>query len=145
MELSDRVRLGHVSLEVTSVARARRFYDRFLPVLGFRRLPILDAAWLGYRKGRVTLWMTPSRPTRTTRRTPRLPSDGRNDPISDHLGFHVPSVRQVREIERELRRQGLEPVYAFDKQATRGPSWYVSSAWADPDNNVLEIYAVSHR
>lgn len=145
MGLASGIRLGHVNLEVTRLATARRFYDRFLPVLGFRRVPRTGPVWLGYRKGSVTLWITVSRPRRTVRRPPRVPTDGATDPISDHLGFWVPSTHRLEEIERRLRGKGLRPVYPLDRVATRGSTWYISSAWRDPDENVLELYTVARR
>ena len=145
MSPTDGVYLAHVNLEVTNLARARTFYDRVLPLLGFRRLPLSDAAWLGYRKRRMTLWITVSRPARTSRHAPHAPTNGATDPISDHLGFRVPSSKRVKEIEATLRGRGLTPVYGLDKVATTGKSWYVSCAFRDPDNNVVEIYTVASR
>jgi catechol 2,3-dioxygenase-like lactoylglutathione lyase family enzyme len=139
------LRLGHVNLEVSDLERARRFYDRFLPVLGFRRLPMTDAAWLGYRKGRMTLWFTVSRPRRTRLGRPHVPTTGATDPISNHLGFRVPHESQVLQIERALRRQDITPIYGFSKVPTAGSTWYVSAAWRDNDNNVFEVYAVTRR
>lgn len=136
--------LAHVNLEVADLARARRFYDRAVVPVGFRRLPDTGPAWLGYRAGRTTLWITVSRPARAVRGPPRIPTDGSVDPISDHLGFRVPSARSVRAVEARLRRHGLRPVYGFDRVPTRG-TWYVSCAFADPDGNVLEFYAVTPR
>jgi catechol 2,3-dioxygenase-like lactoylglutathione lyase family enzyme len=137
------VRLGHINLEVTNLGRARGFYDRFLPSLGFRRLPILDRAWLGYRKGRMTIWITVSRPRRTVRRAANVPTTGTNDPISDHLGFWVPTKELLRSLEKQLRSVPLTPVYATCRVPTRGNTWYVSNAWQDPDGNVLELYTVT--
>jgi catechol 2,3-dioxygenase-like lactoylglutathione lyase family enzyme len=136
--------LDHVGVEVSDVRRARRFYDRILPRLGFRRLPGTGDAWVGYRKGRTTVWLTRSRPSRTVRGTPHVPSNGARDPISDHLGFRVRGERQVRDLEETLRRGGLAPVYAADRVAA-GASWYVSCAFQDPDHNVLEVFAVRRR
>lgn len=145
MRLSDGVRLDHVNLEVTNLDRARRFYDRFLPVLGFPRIPSDDPYWLGYRKGRMALWITVSHPARVIRREPHVPTDGVKDPISDHIAFRAPSPERVAAIEKALRRRGFVPVYSTDKLAAFGPSWYTSNAWKDPDNNVLEIYSVTKR
>jgi catechol 2,3-dioxygenase-like lactoylglutathione lyase family enzyme len=145
MVLSDGIRLGHVNIEVTSLARARRFYDRFLPVLGFTSVRPSDPAWLGYRKGRVAVWITVSHPKRVTRQSPHVPTDGVEDPISDHIGFRAPSAKRVADVEAALLRRGFQPVYLTDKQPTHGPAWYTSNAWKDPDNNVLEIYAVTKR
>jgi catechol 2,3-dioxygenase-like lactoylglutathione lyase family enzyme len=145
MALSDGVRLGHVNIEVTDLPAARRFYDGFLPVLGFTRMQPVDPLWLGYRKGRMALWITASRPTRVRRGTPHVPKDGIEDPISDHLGFRSPSSKRVFELERALRRRGFKPVYSTAKQIAHGPTWYTSNAWRDHDNNVLEIYALTKR
>ncbi len=144
LDLTAPARLEHVNLEVRDLVRARRFYDRFLPVIGYRRLPITDGAWLGYRGGRTTLWITVSRPARVRRQLPHVPSTGQTDPISDHLGFRVPTGREVRRIEAALGRRGVKPVYATDAVATHR-SWYISCAFADPDRNVLEVYAVAPR
>jgi catechol 2,3-dioxygenase-like lactoylglutathione lyase family enzyme len=145
MGLSDRVSLGHVSIEVSSLARARRFYDRFLPILGFRRLPGAASNWLGYRKAGTSLWLTVSRPPRIRRKAPRVPTTGVNEPISEGIGFRAPSPKRVAELEVALRRVGLRPVYATSQQAAHGPAWYTSNAWKDSDHNVLEIYSLSAR
>lgn len=145
MRLSDGVRLGHLNIETTSLAAARRFYDKFLPVLGFSRIKPEDPFWLGYRKGRLAIWVTVSRPRRVTRRLPQVPTDGIEDPISDHIGFQAPSSSRVFELEEALRKLGFKPVYATAKQTAHGPAWYTSNAWRDRDNNVLEIYALTRR
>jgi catechol 2,3-dioxygenase-like lactoylglutathione lyase family enzyme len=145
MAIAEGVVLGHVNIEVTNLRRARHFYDRFLSTIGFSRVPPADPVWLGYRKGRVTLWVTVSHPRRVSRATPHVPKDGIEDPISDHLGFRAPSAKRVGAIERALRHKGFKPVYATAKQRAHGPSWYTSNAWRDPDNNVLEVYAVTQR
>ena len=137
--------LAHVNLEVGNLELARRFHDRFLPALGFRALPVTDAAWLGYRKGPMTLWFTVSRPRRTRLGRPHVPTTGAADPISNHLGFRVPRAAQIRQVERALRTKGITPVYRFSKVPTAGSTWYVSAAWRDPDSNVFEVYAVTRR
>ena len=142
---SQGLRLAHINLEVRDLERARRFHDRFLPILGFHRLPITDATWLGYRKGRMTLWFTVSRQRRTQLGRPHVPTTGAGDPISNHLGFRIPRAAQVHLIERALRRKGVAPVYGFSKVPTAGSTSYVSAAWRDPDNNVFEVYAVTRR
>lgn len=139
------VRLGHVNLEVTELARAQRFYDTILPVLGFRKLLDTGSHWVGYRKAQLTLWLTVSRPRQTSRRRPRVPTTGATDPISDHLGFVVSSSAEMARIERRLLRLGLKPLYRVDRVATAENTWYVSDAWCDFDNNVLELYTVESR
>jgi catechol 2,3-dioxygenase-like lactoylglutathione lyase family enzyme len=134
-----------VNIEVSNLAKARRFYDGFLPVLGFKRVAPEDLFWLGYRKGRTTVWITASHPKRVARTTPHVPTDGLEDPISDHLGFRASSSKRVSDLETALRRRGFKPVYSAAKQRAHGPTWYTSNAWCDPDDNVFEIYAVTER
>jgi catechol 2,3-dioxygenase-like lactoylglutathione lyase family enzyme len=150
MPRSKEVRLGHVSLEVSDLAAARRFYDGFLPLLGFTRVPLRGRFWIGYRKAQMAIWVTSSRPRRAVRRRPHVPTDGARDPISDHLGFWVPSLKLLQGLEKELTAKGYRAVYPLDKVPTgppfsREPSWYVSCAYSDPDNNVLELYTMIER
>jgi len=145
MRLSSGIRLGHVNLEVSDLARSREFYDVLLPVLGFRRRPKTGRYWLGYRRGLMSIWLTVSRPRVSSKKRPRVPTDGGKDPISDHLGFWVPSTVQIRRIEKALKAKGLVPVYELDRVKVWGGLWYVSDAWADPDHNVLELYTLTRR
>ena len=138
-------RLGHVGIEVADLARARRFYDAFLPTIGFLRYPTGSPRWLRYRRGSTTFWLTESRPRRVRRRPARVPRTDQDDPISDHLAFVVRSGRAVADIARTLERRGLCPVYPVEWQPTGAASWYVSAAWADPDGTVLEVYATPPR
>ena len=94
--MSAGIHRGHVNIEVTNLVKARRFYDGFLPVLGFKRVAPEDLFWLGYRKGRTTVWITASHPKRVARTTPHVPTDGLEDPISDHWGSVPPRQRGFR-------------------------------------------------
>jgi catechol 2,3-dioxygenase-like lactoylglutathione lyase family enzyme len=145
MRVSTGVRLGHVNLEVSDLRRAGKFYDTILPVLGFHRRPETGRYWLGYHRGPMDIWVTVSRPRVASRMSPRIPTNGAKDPISDHLGFWVPSVSQIRRIERRLISRGLVPVYELDRVKVWGGQWYVSDAWMDPDHNVLELYTLTRR
>jgi catechol 2,3-dioxygenase-like lactoylglutathione lyase family enzyme len=142
MRFSRGIRLGHVNLEVSNLRRARKFYDLFLRELGFRRVAATGRYWVGYRRGPMQLWLTVSRPRVAQRRPPRIPTNGAKDPISDHLGFWVPSESQISAIEKRLIKKGYAPVYNLDRVKVWGGRWYVSDAWKDPDNNVLELYTL---
>src|SRR5271169_66883 len=143
--LSKGLGIGHVSIEVLDLDKARDFYDRFLPVLGFRKIQPVTSAWLGYRKEKTTLWFTVSKRQRVKRDLPHVPADGADDPISDHIGFCADSSEQVEALETILRRNGLVPIYSTGKEKLSSRSFYTSNAWNDPDNNVLEIYALTSR
>jgi catechol 2,3-dioxygenase-like lactoylglutathione lyase family enzyme len=145
MRVSSGVRLGHVNIEVSNLTRSRQFYDVIFPVLGFRRRPGTGRYWLGYRRGPMQVWLTVSRPSVSSKRRPRVPTNGAKDPISDHLGFWVPSVSQLGSIEKRLVARGLVPLYELDRVRVWGGQWYVSDAWIDPDNNVLELYTLTRK
>jgi catechol 2,3-dioxygenase-like lactoylglutathione lyase family enzyme len=144
MALVPKARLGHVGIEVSDLAAALKFYDAFLPTIGFRRYPTGSARWRRYRRGSVTFWLTESHPRRVQRRPARVPRTDQDDPVSDHLAFVVRSGRQVAEVQQALARKGLRPLYPVEWQPT-GRWWYVSAAWSDPDGTVLEVYATPRR
>jgi len=117
---------------VSNLVKAATFYDSFLPVLGFSRITPISQAWLGYRKSKTTFWFTVSRRRRVTRKTPHIPADGADHPISDHIGFLVPSSKQVEDLEAALRVRGFVPLYSTGRERIGNRSWYTSNAWKDP-------------
>jgi catechol 2,3-dioxygenase-like lactoylglutathione lyase family enzyme len=140
-----KLRFGHVGIEVSNLSKAKRFYDRFLLTIGFRRVRTSSPRWLAYRGGGVTLWLTESRPARVVRQPPRAPRTDEEDPISDHLAFQVRSGKQVVDLCRALERKGFRPIYPVEWQACQGGWWYVSTAWSDDDGIVIELYATPRR
>ncbi len=141
-------KLGHVSLGVSNVARAEKFYDEFFGLLGFRKVPIRNRHMIGYRKAHVAFWVNAFHPKRDGPLRPHIATT--NGWVSDHLGFWIPSVEQLKKLEQELIDRGFKPLYRLDREATgfpfsQEPSWYFSNAWSDPDNNVLELYTLTKR
>ncbi|MCI4334719.1 MAG: VOC family protein [Thermoplasmata archaeon] len=145
MTRSIPARLGHVGIEVSDLAKARRFFGLILSRLGFRSVRTTSPRWIGFRRGGTTLWLTQSWPPRVHRRAARVPKTDEEDPISDHLAFQVRSAREVVALQRMLERQGLHPIYPVEWQASQGGLWYVSTAWTDADGVVLEVYATPRR
>ena len=138
---SPTVRLGHVSLEVASIDSARRFHDRFLGTLGFRRFQ--EGDWyLGYRRGGLAIWFfREGRNVQVRRDRPRLPGS-ESEVIPEHIGLAVPSWAAIAGWEDRLRSLGLEPFYPVDRGPPRSPKErYRSAAWVDADRIVWEIYA----
>jgi len=131
--------LKHVSLEVTDVARSEWFYDRFLGRLGFRRF-VRDAGYLGYTDGTVTVWFVAAR----TPRVHRKPPTGDEEVVADHLAFEVGSADAVRAFEQELAKSDLVPYFRGEERPEFRPG-YFSAIWTDPDQVVLEVYAVGPR
>ena len=129
--------LHHVSLEITDVARAQFFYDRFLVPMGFRRF-VSEDAYLGYTDGTMTLWLLKSARPRIHRHPPSV----EEEVIAEHLAFRLPSSNDVRAREEALSREELYPFFRAEEhpEFRRG---YFSASWVDPDGIVLELYAFS--
>ena len=141
----EAVRLGHVSLEVASIASARRYHDRFLGTLGFRVFQ--EGTWyLGYRRPGITIWFfRRGRSAQVRREWPRLPRAD-EEVIPEHVGFAVPSWKAVARWEDRLRAQGLVPFYPVDRGPPRAaPERYRSAACVDVDRIVWEVYALRPR
>jgi catechol 2,3-dioxygenase-like lactoylglutathione lyase family enzyme len=129
--------LKHVSLEVSDVARTEWFHDRFLGRLGFRRF-VRDASYLGYTNGDLTIWFLRSR----TPRVRRAPPTGDEEVVADHLAFEVGSPDEVRAFEAALDKEELYPYFRGEEHPEFRPG-YFSAIWTDPDQVVLEIYAIA--
>jgi catechol 2,3-dioxygenase-like lactoylglutathione lyase family enzyme len=128
--------LRHVSLEVADIARAEWFYDRFLGRLGHKRF-VRDAGYLGYTDGTLTLWLIHTRAPRVRRRPPT----GDEEVIADHLAFEVGSAGAVQALEVALEREEIYPTFRGAERPEFRPGYY-SAVWADPDQTVLEVYAI---
>jgi catechol 2,3-dioxygenase-like lactoylglutathione lyase family enzyme len=141
----EAVHLGHVSLEVASIASTRRYHDRFLGTLGFRVFQ--EGVWyLGYRRPGIVIWFfRRGRRAQVRREWPRLPSSD-EEVIPEHVGFAVRSWKAVARWEDRLRAQDLVPLYPVDRGPPHAPSErYRSAAWVDVDRIVWEIYALRPR
>jgi lactoylglutathione lyase len=124
---------GHIGLNVTDLARSRRFYQQ---VFGFDVM--LESEEQGKRfvflvqGGRLvlTLWQQ---------------SDGAfagDRPGLHHLSFQVDSVEQVHEVEHRLRDAGAR-IY-HDGVVPHAEGWPSGGIYfEDPDGIRLEVYAPS--
>ncbi|MCI4334005.1 MAG: VOC family protein [Thermoplasmata archaeon] len=136
---SVRAELRHVVLEVSDPARSKRFHDRVLGRLGFRRF-VEDPGYLGYTNGTTTLWLI--RPT--SARIHRKPPTGEEEVIGDHLAFEVPSAEEVGRVQEDLARQEIYPIFRMAEHP-EFRAGYVSATWVDPDQIVVEVYSVPAR
>ena len=128
--------LHHVSLEVSDIARARFFYDRFLLPMGYRRFVASDD-YLGFTDGGMTIWLLKSpRP-----RIRRHPHSGDEEVIAEHLAFRLPSAGAVRAHESDLSKSELYPIFPSEEHP-EFRAGYFSATWVDPDGIVLELYSV---
>jgi len=121
--------LHHIDITVSDLARSTGFYDRVLPLMGFRRAPDCEdgPVWAGER-GEVGL--QPARPESQR-------AHDRYSPGLHHLAFSAPdraAVDRVHDALRELGVRTLDPPAQYDRYA---PGYY-AVFFADPDGIKLE-------
>ena len=117
--------IHHVSICVTDLARARRFYG---DVLGLREVPRPDLGFPGawYAVGEnQELHLIVHPPSKTMRGTPEI--DGRDG----HFAFRVSSYEETL---ARLRQQNV-PLIESPRNKTPWAQIYVT----DPDGNVIEF------
>lgn len=102
-------RLHHIDLTVADLARSADFYDRVLPLLGFRRVPDCEGnpVWAG---AYAEVGLQPGRGTGDR-------SHDRYSPGLHHLAFAAPDRAAVDRLYRELQAldvQILDPPAQYD-------------------------------
>ena len=129
--------LGHLNIEIRDTKRSEWYYDRFLGRLGFRRF-VRDPSYVAYTNDSLSIWLIRNSSGRISRR----PLTGDEEVVAEHLAFRVASAAELASIEADLQRQELYPTFRMEEHPEFRPG-YVSATWVDPDNVVLEIYAIS--
>jgi catechol 2,3-dioxygenase-like lactoylglutathione lyase family enzyme len=119
--------IDHVSIGVSDVARARRFYDAAMAPLGFKRLHESDAA-LGYGDEAPKLWILGvERP---------VPAD---DASGLHVCFEAPSRAGVDGFHAAAVRAGGRDNGKPGVRRDYGENYYAAFI-VDPDGYRLEAY-----
>jgi catechol 2,3-dioxygenase-like lactoylglutathione lyase family enzyme len=117
--------IHHVSVGVSDVARARRFYDAALLPLGFKCLSE-DASALGYGADGPRLWLLAAASVSRDIPGPHICLEaGRRAEVD---AFHAAAVRAGG---RDNGKPGLRADY--------GENYYAAFV-ADPDGNRIEAY-----
>ena len=122
-------RIHHIDITVTDLSRSTDFYDRVLPLLGFRRVPDCEGnpVWAG---AYAEVGLQPGRAASGR-------SHDRFSPGLHHIAFGAPDRAAVDQLYRDLHRLGVEildPPAQYD-QYTPG---YYAVFFADPDGMKLE-------
>jgi glyoxylase I family protein len=125
--------IHHVDLTVSDLARSTGFYDRVLPLLGFRRSPNVPEGpiWAG---AGVEIGLVAARIAR--------PHD-RFTPGLHHLAFAAPTRAAVDDVHRVLVELGVPVLDAPADYPHYAPGYY-AVFFADPDGVKLE-YAYTPR
>jgi catechol 2,3-dioxygenase-like lactoylglutathione lyase family enzyme len=119
--------LNHVSIGVSDVAKAKRFYDAALAPLGYRCLSPGEGS-LGYGKDQVALWIGKSeRP---------VPADERS---GLHFCFDAPSRASVEAFHAAALEAGGRDNGKPGLRADYGPDYYAAFI-VDPDGYRIEAY-----
>ena len=126
---SARGAIHHLDLTVRDLRGATGFYERVLPLLGFRRMP--DCAegplWAG---AELELGLQAARSVDAR-------AHDRRSPGLHHLAFSAPSRDAVDALHRELLRLGVRILDAPAEYPEYTPGYY-AVFFADPDGIKLE-------
>ncbi|MDE0341749.1 MAG: VOC family protein [Deltaproteobacteria bacterium] len=123
--------IDHIFIPVRDLAAAEAFYDKVMPVLGFRKGKTSDkvSPRARYDNRHLTYWIV-ARDNAVAE-----PGDGRSAP--SHLCFRVVDEEAVDRASRELRAAGIE---ATEPQAyTQYSPDYYATFFSDPDGLLLEV------
>lgn len=133
------VSVGHISVEVSNVAEARRFYEPVLKSIGFK-LILEEKDAVGLSNGSFAMFFGKPESPRVKR---KAPNEG-EFVIADHIALLVPDRRTVDQVASLLKKAGFSPLFAPEEHPEFTPSYY-SASFSDPDNNVIEFYTTENR
>ena len=125
--------LDHLFIPVRDLAAAEAFYDRVMPVLGFRKGRASDrvSPRARYDNRHLTYWIV----AREDAAASAQPTKGAAAP--SHLCFRVVDEEAVDRAFQELRAAGID---ATEPQAyTQYSADYYATFFSDPDGLLLEV------
>jgi catechol 2,3-dioxygenase-like lactoylglutathione lyase family enzyme len=126
--------VGHIGIEVTDLGNSKRFYKALLGGLGFK--VIMDTEdGAGFSNQNFSVWVGELRKSRVKREAPT----GDEFVVADHLAILVQDKKAVYDIEKEMKKNGFEPLFPCEEHPQFEPGYYAVS-FCDPDNYVVEVY-----
>ena len=129
-----RATVGHVGIEVSSLAKSKKFYSALFGGLGFK--VIMDSEdGVGFSNQNFSVWIGELREPRVKRKAPT----GEEFVVTDHLAILVQDKKAVYGIEGEMKKNGFEALFPCEEHPQFEPGYYAVS-FCDPDNYVIEIY-----
>jgi catechol 2,3-dioxygenase-like lactoylglutathione lyase family enzyme len=119
--------LNHISIGVSDIAKAKRFYDAALKPLGYKLLSE-SAGSLGYGAGAVALWIgAAERP---------VPADEKS---GLHVCFDAPTRKSVHAFHAAALSAGGRDNGKPGLRGDYGPNYYAAFV-VDPDGYRIEAY-----
>ena len=98
MKTEQNVSVGHVCIEVSDIAKSRRFYDPFLKHLGFRTA-MEEKDSVGFSNGSLSIFLGQATSRRVERRAPS-PDEF---VVAEHIALLVPDRKTVDELDKVMR------------------------------------------
>src|SRR5947209_5585537 len=127
--------LGHLGINVSDLAAAKRYYDGIMPLLGFDLFLSTDDEFAfmpaGGKRGTLLFVYRASEQSAYSRHQPGL----------QHLAFMVPTRSTVRAVHQRVMELGSEVLHE-PQEFPQYPPPYFATFWLDPHGFMLE--AVCH-
>lgn len=125
--------IDHVFIPVRDLVEAEAFYDKVMPILGFRKGAVSDkvSPRARYDNRHLSYWVLHRDDPDTAGKT----GSGPGSP--SHLCFRVVDEQAVDRACRELRAAGVEAT--GPRAYTRYSADYYATFFSDPDGLLLEI------
>lgn len=129
------VRVGHICLEVSDVAVAKRFYAPLFDELGFRTI-VDEEESVGWSNESFAIFLAKPEKQRVTKKSP----SGDEFAIADHVALLLEGRNDVDAVAVFMKKCGANPLFPPEEHPEFVPGYY-SVSYCDPDNNVLEFYS----
>ena len=127
--------VGHISLGVSDVTTAKKFYCPLLDELGFKVI-LEDEEALGWSNENFKIFL--GKPNRQ-RVSKKKPSED-EFVIAEHVALLLGSRSEVDTVAACMSK--LNPFFPPEEHPEFVPGYY-SVSYIDPDNNVVEFYSIS--
>ena len=130
------VRVGHICLEVSDLAAAKRFYAPLFQELGFKTV-LDDRESVGWSNESFTFFLGKPEKRRVDKKKP-----SENEfVIADHVALLLDSRNEVDTVAAFMKKCGFDSLFPPEEHPEFVPGYY-SVSYCDPDNNVLEFYTI---
>ena len=129
--------IGHVLIEVSDLEKSKKFYTTLLSKLCFKII-LENEGGVGFSNQNFQIWVGQAEEPRVKRKAPT----GNENVVLDHLAILVTDKETVDTIEREMEKNGFEPLFPSEEHPPFEPGYYAVS-FCDPDNYVVEVYTRS--
>jgi catechol 2,3-dioxygenase-like lactoylglutathione lyase family enzyme len=126
--------IGHIGIEVSNIARSKKFYHALLGKLGFEVI-LDDESAVGLSNQAFQVWLAKPQKPRVKRKSPIE----EEFIVADHLAILVQDKATVDIVNKMMETRGYKPLFPCEEHPEFAPGYYAVS-FSDPDNYVVEVY-----